>query len=49
MIFEGSTYFFHHRDQSLAGKNSFRKGSTASEEKLADFTAQTYGVERVEQ
>jgi hypothetical protein len=41
--FEGSAYFFY-RDQSLAGKTPLEAGSTSSREKLADFSAQTYGV-----
>ena len=41
--FEGSTYFFY-RDQSLSGKTPLESGSTSSRERLADFTAKTYGV-----
>ncbi|MGO4817331.1 TonB-dependent receptor [Flavobacterium sp. W22_SRS_FP1] len=41
--FEGSTYFFY-RDQALAGKTPLESGSTSTREKLADFSAQTYGV-----
>lgn len=41
--FDGSAYFLY-RDQSLAGKTPQRASSTAERKKLADFTAQTYGV-----
>jgi hypothetical protein len=40
--FEGSTFFY--RDQALAGKTPLESGSTSTREKLADFSAQTYGV-----
>ena len=41
--FDGSAYFLY-RDQSLAGKTPQRSYSTNERTKLADFTAQTYGV-----
>ena len=41
--FEGSAYFFN-RDQSLAGKTPPSLAGTNPRTKLADFTAQTYGV-----
>lgn len=41
--FEGSAYFFN-RDQSLAGKTPPDVAQTNERKKLADFTAQTYGV-----
>jgi hypothetical protein len=33
-----------YRDQALAGKTPLESGSTSTREKLADFSAQTYGV-----
>jgi hypothetical protein len=41
--FEGSAYFLN-RDQSLAGKTPPSLAGTNGRQKLADFTAQTYGV-----
>jgi hypothetical protein len=41
--FEGSAYFFN-RDQSLVGKTPPSLAGTKPRTKLADFTAQTYGV-----
>ncbi len=41
--FEGSAYFFN-RDQSLAGKTPPSLVGAAGRQKLADFSAQTYGV-----
>ncbi|CAD0003219.1 TonB-dependent receptor [Flavobacterium salmonis] len=41
--FDGSAYFLY-RDQSLAGKTPTRSGSDIERTRLADFTAQTYGV-----
>ncbi|MFV8371509.1 TonB-dependent receptor [Flavobacterium sp. LB2P6] len=41
--FEGSAYFFN-RDESLAGKTPPSLAGTNGRKKLADFSAQTYGV-----
>jgi hypothetical protein len=41
--FEGSAYFFN-RDQNLAGKTPPDLAGSSPREKLADFTARTYGV-----
>ena len=41
--FEGSAYFLY-RDQSLAAKTPPSLAGTAGRQKLADFSAQTYGV-----
>jgi hypothetical protein len=41
--FEGSAYFFN-RDQSLAGKTPPALAGSNPRERLADFTARTYGV-----
>ncbi|WP_258104885.1 TonB-dependent receptor [Marinoscillum sp. MHG1-6] len=43
--FEGSTYYFF-RNENLAGKTPFEKGQKdiIEREKLAEFSAQTYGV-----
>ena len=41
--FEGSAYFLN-RDESIAGKTPPSLAGTNGRQKLADFTAQTYGV-----
>jgi hypothetical protein len=41
--FEGSAYFFN-RDQNFAGKTPPSLAGTTGRQKLADFSAQTYGV-----
>ncbi|TDE31671.1 MULTISPECIES: carboxypeptidase regulatory-like domain-containing protein [Flavobacterium] len=41
--FEGSAYFFN-RDENLAGKTPPSLAGTNGRKKLADFSAQTYGV-----
>ncbi|MDI5896528.1 TonB-dependent receptor [Flavobacterium yafengii] len=41
--FEGSAYFFN-RDESLAGKTPPSLAGAKGRQKLADFSAQTYGV-----
>ena len=41
--FEGSAYFFN-RDESIAGKTPPSLAGVNGRQKLADFTAQTYGV-----
>jgi hypothetical protein len=41
--FEGSAYFFN-RDENLAGKTPPSLAGAAGRKKLADFSAQTYGV-----
>ncbi|PXY40296.1 TonB-dependent receptor [Flavobacterium cheongpyeongense] len=41
--FEGSAYFFN-RNESLAGKTPPSLAGTGGRQKLADFSAQTYGV-----
>ncbi|WP_231131658.1 TonB-dependent receptor [Flavobacterium hydrophilum] len=41
--FEGSAYFFN-RNESLAGKTPPSLAGTEGRQKLADFSAQTYGV-----
>ena len=41
--FEGSAYFFN-RDESIAGKTPADLAGASAREKLAEFTARTYGV-----